>query len=124
MKGLRLSQPETGLSLSLLVQLSLCLKWFSQEGSQLRPSLSNNHSGFLCHVTIFCSQNIILMAYMFFFSPIISLIKYQRLLQGVVLYTWTLFSAISNFEVKKELWRPYLSLCLQNLSPLCTSLNI
>ena len=36
----------------------------------------------------------------------------------------TLFSDISNFEVQKELWRPYLSLCLQNLSPLSTSLSI
>ena len=46
------------------------------------------------------------------------------LLQEVVLYTCTLFSAISNFEVKNELWKPYLSFCLQNLNPLPTSLSI
>ena len=45
-----------------LAQLSLCLKWFSQKGSQLRPRVSNIHSGFLCH---FCNQNILLMTYMF-----------------------------------------------------------
>ena len=80
MKGLRLSPVSgwaTGSNLSLLAQLSLCLKWFSQKGSQLRPSLSNNHSGFLCHVTIFCSQNILLMTYMFLVWYIISLVKYH-----------------------------------------------
>ena len=48
----------------------------------------------------------------------------HTLLQYFVLYISTLFSDISNFEVEKELWRPYLSLCLQNLSPLSTSLSI
>ena len=27
---------------------------FSQKGSQLRPSWSNNHSGFLYHVILYC----------------------------------------------------------------------
>ena len=87
MKGLRLSPVSdwaTGLNLSLLAQLSLCLKWFSQKGSQLRPSLSNNHSGFLCHVTIFCSQNILLMAYMFLVWHIISLVKYHFAMGNLV----------------------------------------
>ena len=56
MKGLRLSTVSgwiTGSNLSLLTQLSLFPKWFLQKGSQLRPSLSNNHCGFLCHVTLF-----------------------------------------------------------------------
>ena len=87
MKGLRLtpvSDWATGLNLSLLAQLSLCLKWFSQKGSQLRPSLSNNHSGFLCHVTIFGSQNILLMAYMFLVWHIISLVKYHFAMGNLV----------------------------------------
>ena len=42
MKGLRLSPVSdraTGSNVSLLDQLSLCLKWFSQKEFQLRPSL-------------------------------------------------------------------------------------
>ena len=35
-----------------------------------------------------------------------------------VCYMSILFSATSNFAVEKELWRPSLCLCFQNLSPL------
>ena len=68
MKGLRLSPVSggaTGSILSLLAMGSLCLKRFSQMEPQLRPSLLNNHSGFLCHVTLYCSQNMLLMTYVF-----------------------------------------------------------
>ena len=48
---------------------------------------------------------------------------FQRLHQGGSLYIYTLFTAISSFEVERNLWRPYLSLCLQKLSPLSGRLN-
>ena len=54
MKGLRLapvSGRATCSNLSVLVQLSFGLKLFLQKGSQIRPSLSNNHRCFLGVVT-------------------------------------------------------------------------
>ena len=78
MKGPRLSPVSgwvTGSNVSLFAQLSLCLKWFSQKGPQLRPNLSNNHSGFLCHVTLLCHQNILLIIYMFLVWHILSRVK-------------------------------------------------
>ena len=40
------------------------------------------------------------------------------------MYNYTLFTAISNFEVEKSLRRPYFKSSLQNLSPLLTSLKV
>ena len=117
MKGLRLSSVSgwaTGSNLSLLAQPSLFLKWFSQKGSQLRPSLSNNHSGFLCHMTIFCSQNILLMAYMFLVWHIISLLKYHFAMGSLVKHVKTskdyfgglLYILVPNFQPFQILkWR-------------------
>ena len=54
MKGLRLSQVlglNVVLKLRLLSQLSFVLNVDSQKGTKLSPILSNNHSGFMCHVT-------------------------------------------------------------------------
>ena len=53
-KGLRLSQVlslNVVLKLRLLSQLSFVLYPYSQKGTLLSPRLSNNHSGFMCHVT-------------------------------------------------------------------------
>ena len=53
-KGLRLSQVlglNPVLKLRLLSQLSFVLKPYSQRVTWLSRRLSNNHSGFLCHVT-------------------------------------------------------------------------
>ena len=53
-KGLRLSQVlglNPVLKLRLLSQLSFVLKPYSQRVTWLSQRLSNNHSGFLCHVT-------------------------------------------------------------------------
>ena len=57
-KGLRLSQV-LGLNpvLRLLSQLSFVLKPYSQRVTELSPTLSNNHSGFLCHVTFLFYSN-------------------------------------------------------------------
>ena len=55
-KSLRLSQVlglNLVLKLRLLCQLSFVLKPYSQRVTELSRRLSNNHSGFLCHVT-FC----------------------------------------------------------------------
>ena len=52
-------------------------------------------------------------------------IKHQKTTLGVLFYISVLyFQHGSTFEVEKELWQPYLSLCLQNLSPLPTCLSI
>ena len=42
----------------------------------------------------------------------------KRLIEGGVLYFYSLLSSISNFELRKNIWWPYLSRCLQKLSPL------
>ena len=59
-KGLRLSQVlglNPVLKLRLLSQLSFVLKPYSQRMTYLSPRLSNNHSGFLCHVTFLFYSN-------------------------------------------------------------------
>ena len=59
-KGLRLSQIlglYPVLKLRLLSQLSFVLKPYSQRVNLLSPRLSNNHSGFLCHVTFLFYSN-------------------------------------------------------------------
>ena len=48
-----LFQSETGSYLSFWAELSFCVKQFSKKGSRLRSSSSNNHSRFLCHVTLY-----------------------------------------------------------------------
>ena len=65
-KGLRLSQVlglNPVLKSRLLSQLSFVLKPYSQRVTYLSPRLSNNRSGFLCHVTFFSIQTILLVTY-------------------------------------------------------------
>ena len=45
------------LKLRLLSQLSFVLKPYSQRVTWLSLRLSNNHSGFMCHVTFLFSSN-------------------------------------------------------------------
>ena len=59
-KGLRLSQVlglNVVLKLRLLSRLSFVLKQYSQRVTYLSPRLSNNHSGFLGHVTFLFYSN-------------------------------------------------------------------
>ena len=60
MKDLRLSQVlclNPVLKLRLLSQLSFVLKPYLQRVTWLSPTLSNNHCGFLCHVTFLFYSN-------------------------------------------------------------------
>ena len=76
------------------------------KGDLANPSLSNNHSGFLCHVTfyIYLKYTIgdIYPLFGAFYLRVSSILKWKTLLRHKNFPKSTL--------VEKSLWRPYLSL--------------